>query len=105
MKVTVAENSPATVIDLDAVFGAMSGLHHQDGLQLSMLGNTNSGLVRTDLSEAELTLSYAPWQSGKSTVTVGATDADGVSVQENILVTVLPLNTTTGAKPATRTGA
>jgi hypothetical protein len=89
--VTVMENSPDTVIDLGAVFGAMSGIHHENGLQLSMLGNTNSRLVRTDLSEADLTLTYARGMYGTATITVGATDADGVSVQETIRVTVRPL--------------
>jgi hypothetical protein len=91
IRVTVVENSPETVIDLGAVFGAMSGIHHEDGLQLSMLGNTNSHLVTTDLSEAALTLTYARGKYGTATITVGATDADGVSVQETILVTVRPL--------------
>jgi hypothetical protein len=90
MSVTVVQNSPESVIELGAVFAAMPGIQHEDGLQLSVLGNTNSGLVQADLSEAELTLNYAPWKCGQATITVGATDADGVSVQENILVTVLP---------------
>jgi hypothetical protein len=85
------ENSPETVIDLGPIFGAMTSINHEDGLQLSMVGNTNSRLVRTDLSGADLTLTYAPGKYGTATITVGATDADGVSVQETILVTVRPL--------------
>src|SRR5262249_17981832 len=49
LKVTVVENSPKTVIDLGAVFANISGIRHEDGLQLSMLGNTNPGLVKTAL--------------------------------------------------------
>jgi hypothetical protein len=90
MMVTVMENSPKTVIDLGPVFAQMSGLHPEDGLQLSLLGNTNPGLVKTDLSEGELTLTYTPSQCGTATITVGATDADSVSVRENVLVTVIP---------------
>jgi hypothetical protein len=90
LTVTVAENSPKTVIDLGAVFANISGIRHEDGLQLSMLGNTNPGLVQTALSEMELTLNYAPGKSGTATILVGAADADGVSVLENIFVTVLP---------------
>ena len=90
MTVTVEENSPATVIDLGAVFGAVGGIRHADGLQLAMLGNTNPALVKTTLSEAELTLTCAAGKCGKATITVSATDADGVSVQETLLVTVLP---------------
>src|SRR5262245_12791938 len=90
MRVTVRENSRQTVIDLDLVFAQMSGIQHKDGLQLSVLGNTNAGLVRTNLSEGELTLTYTPSRCGTATIIVGATDADGVCVRENILVTVLP---------------
>jgi hypothetical protein len=98
MQVTVRENSPKTVIDLGPVFAQMSGIQHEDGLQLSLLGNTNPGLVKTNLSEGELALTYAPSKCGTASIIVGATDADGVSVRENILVTVLPLlATNTGA--------
>ena len=90
LKVTVVENSPKTVLDLGAVFANISGIRHEDGLQLSMLGNTNPGLVKTALSETELTLNYAPRKSGTATIIVGAADADGVSVLENIFVRVLP---------------
>jgi len=89
--VTVAESSPPTVIDLGPVFAAMSALHPGNGLKLSILGNTNSALVRTDLSKAALTLTYAPGRWGTATITVRATDADGVSVQQTLLVTVSPL--------------
>jgi hypothetical protein len=91
IRVTVAENSPDTVVDLGAVFRAVSGIQQKDGLQLALLGNTNSGLVKTDLSATVLTLTYARGKSGQATVTVSATDADGVSVQQTLLVTVRPL--------------
>jgi hypothetical protein len=97
MDVTVQENSPKTVIDLGYVFAQMNGIQHDDGLQLSLLGNTNPALVKTDLSEDELSLTYTPSMCGTATISVGATDADGVSVRENILVTVLPV-------PSTSTG-
>jgi hypothetical protein len=98
MQVTVRENSPKTVIDLGPIFAQVSGIQHEEGLQLSLLGNTNPGLVKTSLSEGELALTYAPSKCGTASITVSATDADGVSVRENILVTVFPL-------PATNTGA
>jgi hypothetical protein len=91
MDVTVMENSPKSVIDLLPIFEQMSGIQPDDGLQLSLLGNTNPGLVATSLSEGELSLTYTPSKCGTATIIVGATDADGVSVRENILVTVLPL--------------
>jgi hypothetical protein len=92
MMVTVMESSPESVLNMDLVFAEMGGLQHEDGLQLSLLGNTNTSLVTTDLSESELSLAYTPGQCGTATITVGATDADGVSAQESILVMVIPLN-------------
>ena len=94
MQVSVRENSPKTVIDLDLVFAQVKGIHHEDGLQVSLLGNTNPGLVKTDLSEGELTLSYTPSKCGTATIVVIATDADGASVRLNIVVSVLPLSPT-----------
>jgi hypothetical protein len=107
MHVTVGENSPPTVIDLGNVFAGMSGIQHDEELRLSVLGNTNADLVKTDLSDGELTLTYTPSQSGTATIMVGATDADGVSVQVNIVVTVIPLthgNARAGATSSISTG-
>jgi len=94
--VTVDQNARPTVIDLGAVFRAVSRLQHRNGLKLSILGNTNPGLVRTDLSQGTLTLTYARGKYGRATITVGATDADGVSAQRTILVTVRPLTSAGG---------
>jgi hypothetical protein len=90
IRVTGGQNSPETVIDLGPVFGGMSGIHHEDGLEISIRGNTNPGLVKTDLSAGALTLTYTPGKYGTATITVVATDADGVSVQQTIQVTIQP---------------
>jgi hypothetical protein len=90
MRVMLDENSAASVIPLGAVFAARREIHPKDGLQLSILGNTNPGLVTTDLSGADLTLTCCRGKTGTATITVSATDADGVSVRETILVTVRP---------------
>jgi hypothetical protein len=95
VQVTVTQNTAETVIDLGTVFRATSGLRHGSGLKLSVLGNTNAGLVRTDLSESALTLSYARGRCGTATITVGATDADGVSARRTLVVTVRPPLATT----------
>ena len=98
MMVWVMQNAPETIINLKYLFAGMNNLQHQDGLQWSMLGNTNAGLVTTDLSESELTLTYTPGQWGTATIKLGATDADGVSEQEIIQVTVRR-----GEQPSTST--
>jgi hypothetical protein len=91
MTVTLDENSAASVVKLGAILAARRDIHPKDGLQLSILGNTNSGLVATDLSGSDVTLTCARGKIGTAIITVGATDADGVSVREIILVTVRPL--------------
>jgi hypothetical protein len=103
--VTVGENSAASVVHLGPVFEAMSGIQHEDGLQLSTLGNTNSRLVKADLSGTDLKLAYTPGRYGTALITVGATDADGVSVQVNVLVTVRPVLFTLPPSPAGTAGA
>jgi hypothetical protein len=105
IRVRVKENSPNTLIDLSAAFRAMTGIRHKDGLRLRLLGNTNSGLIKTDLSEAVLTLTYSRGKCGTATITVSATDADGVSVKTTVQVTVSPLKLAgprgTPARPGT----
>jgi hypothetical protein len=91
IRVTVDENSSESVVHLDRVFAAMSGVQHEDGLQMSTLGNTNSRLVKADLSGTDLKLTYAPGKYGTARITVGATDADRVSVRVTVLVTVRPV--------------
>jgi hypothetical protein len=100
MRLTLNENSAPSVLELGAVFAAKTEIHPRDGLQLSILGNTNPGLVATDLSGADLTLICARGKSGTATITVGATDADGVSVRETILVTVRAPQPASAAGPA-----
>ena len=90
MNVTVGENSTKSVIDLCPLFAQSSGVRPEDGVQLSILGNTNPALVTPELSEGELTLTYAPSRYGTATITVGVITADGSCMRENILVTVLP---------------
>jgi hypothetical protein len=86
----VPVDSPETVLDLGAVFRSKVGIQHEGGLRLELLGNTNSALVQTDLSEAALTFTYARGKCGTATITVSATDGDGVSVQEAVVVMVGP---------------
>jgi hypothetical protein len=104
-RVTVDENSPESIVHLGPVFGAMGGIQHGDGLQLSILGNTNSRLVKADLSGTDLKLTYTPGKYGTAMITVGATDADGVSVQATVLVTVRPVLFGLPARPANTGGA
>jgi hypothetical protein len=93
IRVTINQNASETVIDLGAVFCTMNNFRASEGLRLSVLSNTNSGLVRTDLSEAALTLTYVRGKCGTATIVVGATDADGLSTKLTIMVMVRPAGT------------
>jgi hypothetical protein len=97
LRVTVSQNASETVLDLGPVFAAMPGLQHKEGLHLTVLGNTNARLVTPDLSGSALTLTYARGPSGTATITVNATDVDGVCAQQTVVVTVLPLHPVTSA--------
>jgi hypothetical protein len=90
ISMTVAENSPAIVINLNAAYASVSGLQQSDGMKFSILGNTNPALVQTNLSESALALTYAQGKTGTATITLCATDADGVSVKRTLQVMVLP---------------
>jgi hypothetical protein len=102
IRVRVAENAPQTVLDLSRALGKMPGIQHKGGLRLRLLGNTNSGLVHTDLCEAVLTLAYSRGKRGTATITVAATDAHGVSVKITVQVTVTPLKPTAPSGSSTR---
>jgi hypothetical protein len=90
LHVTVSQNASPTVLDLGPVFAAMPGLQHKAGLHLTILGNTNARLVTPELSGSMLTLTYTRGLSSTATITVNATDADGVCAQQTVVVTVLP---------------
>jgi hypothetical protein len=88
---TVSENASKLVVDLRPLFAKVKDLHPEDGLRYSVLGNTNSGLVKSTLSEAQLTLTFAQGKWGSATLTVGAADADGACARVTLAVTVRPL--------------
>jgi hypothetical protein len=103
--VTVDQDAPKLLMDLGPVFGNIRDLHPEDGLRFSMLGNTNSGLVTGTLSEAELTLTFAPGRYGTATLAVAATDANDVCAQATLAVTVRPrLFTLPPSKPVSPAG-
>ena len=92
LTVTVYQNSSPVQVNLTSLFAANSQLQSRDGLRLSLLGNSNPDLVTAKLSDSLLTVTAAPGKSGAATLGLCATDADGVSVREYVLVTVLPLD-------------
>lgn len=65
-------------------------------LSYSVTGNTNTSLVTgASINGTNLTLNIASGQSGASTIKLKATDAQGLSVEDEFIVTVSP-NSNTG---------
>jgi len=63
-----------------------------DTLEFSVSGNTNTGLVATDMVGEVLTLSYLAGQVGAADITVRATDqnGNGVWIEDSFTITVDP---------------
>ncbi len=59
-----------------------------EGLNFSVVSNTNSNLVTAQIANGNLTLVYAAGQTGTAILTVQATDEFGLSVQTTFTVTV-----------------
>jgi hypothetical protein len=88
VEVAVQEDAGSSVIDLSTVLANWQGMQQGRGLRLSIVDNTNRTLVNARLVESELTLTYTRGQQGSATVTVGATNAAGVSVQVKFAIVV-----------------
>src|SRR5262249_37546847 len=82
--------SSDSVYDLSKVLADWEGWGYQDPPRISVVRNTNRALVTTRLTDTELRLSYTPGKSGTACVTVGLTDAAGVSAQITFVITVQP---------------
>jgi hypothetical protein len=93
--VTAAKNSRDSLQDLRKLLIGWEGWRYQDPPRISVMGNTNRALVTTRLTDTELKLSYTPGMSGTALVTVGLTDAAGVSARITFVITV-PRGTVAG---------
>jgi uncharacterized repeat protein (TIGR01451 family) len=86
---TVFENNPTidNYRDLNAVF---TDAEEGSALDFSILSNTNSALVTTNIITADSTLdlSFTASASGTATITVRATDSGGLTVDDVFTVTV-----------------
>ncbi len=89
--VTVDEDSANTTIDLSSVFDDPD-LSQGDSLTLSVGSNDNQTLVSTAITGQQLTLTYAANGNGAATITVVATDSQSATAQDEITVTVSPVN-------------
>ncbi|MDP6544682.1 MAG: lamin tail domain-containing protein, partial [Phycisphaerae bacterium] len=87
--VGVDEDSPPSVRDVSATFDDPDP---GDTLTLSVSGNTNPGLVTTDLTAGILTLSYVADVNGTASIAVRATDQLGAWTEDTFTVTVASIN-------------
>jgi VCBS repeat-containing protein len=92
--VTVNEDAAPTIIDISSVFADVDIATNADSLSYSVVSSDGT-LVNASITGTTLTLSYVAGQSGGTTITVTATDADGpVAVADPFTVTVNPVNDT-----------
>ncbi len=87
--VTVNEDAEHTMIDLASVFVDPDA---GDTLSYSATVNDNSDLVNVAFSGTLMTLSYVADAHGHASITVRAEDAQGLGVENDIRVTVNPVN-------------
>ncbi|MEM7194138.1 MAG: choice-of-anchor Q domain-containing protein [Pseudomonadota bacterium] len=84
---SVDEDDPSTTIDLSTVFQDVDSTP----VTFSILSNTNSGVVATNLVANELQLIFLPDQSGNADITIRAT-AGGQFTDDVFTVSVNPIN-------------
>lgn len=96
--VVVDENAEDTEIDLTTTFDDADILTNEDVLTLTVVGNTNPGLVAATIQDGTLVLSYTANQSGICELTIQATDLANAVAQETFVVTVIPLTTPPAAE-------
>jgi len=88
--VTVPMKSGDSVYNLSKLLSGWEGWRYQDPPRISVVRNSNRALVTTRLTDTALKLSYTVGMSGTALVTVGLTDAAGVSAQISFAITVQP---------------
>jgi hypothetical protein len=85
---SLAFNTTSLSVPLSSVFADNNGFA---SLTLSVSGNTNTTLVTTTaLAGGNLNLTLAAGQTGTALIKVKATDAEGLFVEDEFSVTVLP---------------
>jgi len=94
-------NALPTVLDLSTNFSDVDIATNGDVLTLSVLSNTNLGLISTVVNGTDLMLSYAPGQSGSADITVQATDLSGAFVQNTFTVTIPSVTVEIGSDDTT----
>jgi hypothetical protein len=91
VEVTVPMNSGGSVYDLSKVLAGWEGWRYHVPPRISVVRNSNRAVVTTRLTDSDLRLSYTAGRSGTACVTVGLTDAAGVSAQITFDIIVQPL--------------
>ena len=85
----VDEDGSIPFITLTAVFGDVKD---GDPLTFAVIGNSPAGVINADINSGELRLLTIPNVHGSATVTVEATDTAGLTVTDELVVTVNSIN-------------
>ncbi|MFO0940770.1 MAG: Ig-like domain-containing protein [Pirellulales bacterium] len=88
----VAEDSPASVIDLNQVFDDPDILVANDLLSFQIISNSAESLVEPEINNNQLTLQLKSNQNGQAQIVVQATDLAGLTVRNTLTLNVTPVN-------------
>ena len=90
--INLLEDAPSTVIDLKVKFEDDNDPDDQLDFQIDQNTNTTLFTEATINSDGELLLDYAPDAFGSSTITVSATDTEGLTTNTSFTVTLAAVN-------------
>ena len=83
----VLTSAPPTTINLANYFSDLD-VTYRDSVSYSVTGNTNTGLITTNISGSTLTLTYASGITGAANLTVQATDSTGLGTSASFRTVV-----------------
>ncbi len=89
---TLAEDQPASVIDLRQIFDDADLSVSNEILTFQITSNSNATLVTPSVSGNQLTLLPRPNQNGQALIVVEASDAAGRTVRDTLTLNVTPVN-------------
>ncbi len=90
--VTMIEDAPARVIDLNTVFFDPDVLSNSDVLTFTVVAGHNTALVTPTVSGGLLNLQLLADKNGTTTITIRATDSTNQSVTTSFTLVVTPVN-------------
>ncbi|MEC8555201.1 MAG: Ig-like domain-containing protein [Planctomycetota bacterium] len=90
--IPMQEDAPARIINLNDIFVDPDVATSGDVLTFTIVDNDNASLVTPVITGSQLQLQLEADQNGQALVVVKAEDAAGLSIQDTLTLTVVPVN-------------